>query len=203
MPGHRWSTGDRLLGDLARDCDRDAATDAGRRRALLFVRRDRTLRRLARAGWNRERVVHPDTCNAKHAVRCTDIAFDTCRELVGSRRNLTRLQRACKSAEQSTSDGRDYIVECREDLLLRLDSVELLDRSVNTKADRLPEGFHGRMPQRTLDPSNANAAGVDVLGHLKPSPVIPPLCDVVSIPPQLCGWATRRPRALAGSAPAT
>lgn len=161
------SAGRRILADIARDGDWNATANARGRWTLLLVRRNGALRRLTRSKRNREAIVHANTRDAENPISGTDITLDACSQPVGSGRNVTRLQRACKSAEQSTADGGDDVVERREHLLIRLYTVEVLDRAVNTEADRLPKRFDGRVSKRAFNSLYADAAGVHMFGHLQ------------------------------------
>jgi hypothetical protein len=110
--------------------------------------------------------MHTNTRDTQNPISGPYVALDTCTQLVGSGRNVTRFQRACKRAEQSTANRSDDVVERREYFFIRLDTIELLDRAVDTKPDRLAKRLDRGVPNRTLDSFDACAAGVDMLGHL-------------------------------------
>ncbi len=95
--------------------------------------RNRAFRGLAGPRWNRERVVHANTGDAENPIGGPHVRLDACTQPVGAGRNVTRFQRACKSAEQSTANRSDDAAERREYFLIRLGTIELLDRAVDTK----------------------------------------------------------------------
>lgn len=105
--------------------------------------------------------------HAEHAIRGADITLNARNEPIRPGRNLTRFQRACKSAEQSPTDGRNDVVERREHLLIRLDTIEVLDRAVDAESNRLLEGLDDRVPDRTSDPLDADSARIDMVSHLQ------------------------------------
>ena len=92
-----------------------------------------------------------------------DIAFDARCNFLRFRRDLTHCQCAGKGAEQSTADSGDDVIECRGNLLVGLDAVELLDGAVHAEPDRLAERLDVRVPNGTLDPFDMDTAGIDRL----------------------------------------
>ena len=143
--------------------------NTGRGRTLLLVRRNRAFRRLTSPGRNRERVVHTNSRDAENPISGPHVPLDACGQLVGAGGNVTRFQRAGKRAEQSTANRSDDVVERREHLLIRLDTIELLDGAVDAKPDRFAKRLDRGVPNRTLDSLDACAARVDMLGHLQHS----------------------------------
>jgi len=111
--------------------------------------------------------MHANRRNAEHAIRGADITLDGCNEPIGSGRNLTRFQRAGKCAEQSPADSRDDVVERREHLLIRLDTIEVLDGAVDAESNRLLKGLDDGLSDRTSDPLDTDSTGIDVVSHVQ------------------------------------
>ena len=117
--------------------------------------RDRALRCLAFALRNLQLIAYTNPGDPENLLDRFDVAFDRGGDLVRGGRNLTHFQCAGKGAEQSSTDGRDYMVEGGRHLLFWLDSVEFLDASVYAEADRGIETLEKGLTDRPLHPLDA------------------------------------------------
>ena len=99
-----------LFDNIPADVERNTATDAVRRRASLLVRRNRSLGRFPRAGWDADGVAHTNPRDPKNPIDGLNVAFHRGTDLIRLWRNLTHFQCACQRAKQSTPDGGDHVI---------------------------------------------------------------------------------------------
>jgi len=147
-----------LLGDICSDVEIDAPTYAAGGGALRRMRRHGPLGPLAGARRNPQTIAHTNPRNPQHVVDRLDIALDIRLDLVSRRRYLAHLQCACQSAEQSTADGADHVVQRGRHLLVRFDAIERLDPAVDPEPDRLAETLQVRVSQGAADPFEPQSA---------------------------------------------
>ena len=89
-----------------------------------------------------------DTGDSDYAVHVLNITFRLATYLIGMVWDLTRCQRAGKSAGHSTRDRRDHVIERSGQIPNHPDKVwsEVLDAAVHTEVDRLGKVLYERAP---------------------------------------------------------
>lgn len=77
-----------------------------------------------------------DPTDHEHAILLADLAPDMPAEQALPRIDPTRLQRASKGAGQSATRGGHDVIEGRGDFAVRVGTVVLLDRAMDSELDR-------------------------------------------------------------------
>lgn len=134
-----------LLGDIGRNIQVDASTDAVRGRTFRGMRRHGTFGPITGSGRDPESIVDTNPRNPKHLVNCLDVTFHVRLDVLSRRRNVAHLQCACQGAEQSTTDGADHVVKRSRHIFFRLDAVELFDSTVDAESNRFIKAFKIRV----------------------------------------------------------
>ena len=129
------------------------------------MRCQRPLGSFTHAAGNPNLVTHTDARDTEYAIDRLDVAFDLCANLIGLDRNLTHCQCAGKSAEQSTADGGNDVIEGGRNLFVRLDAVEVLNGSMNPESDWRIKRFDVGVTDGPLDSLDADTARVDGISH--------------------------------------
>jgi hypothetical protein len=153
------------FGDVCIDLNRNAPAHAGRRRTLLLVRCERSLRGFSGTGWDTQRIAHPDPCDPRHSVDDFNVSFHVSAHGAVVNRDLAARQSAGQRAEQSSADGGDDVIERSWQILGRLDPVELLDAAVHAEPDWVRERLHVGVTNQPLDAVDSDAAGIDLIRH--------------------------------------
>ena len=101
--------------------------------------RQRAVGLLTSARRNLQAIVHANARDSQHVVNRFDVTLDVRLKRLSGHRYLTHCQCAGKSAQQSTTNGTDHMIERGRHLLIWFNSVKFLDPAVHTKLDRLGE----------------------------------------------------------------
>ena len=109
---------------------------------------------------NLQVIPNPYAHNAKNVVNRFNIAFNLGCDFVTRSRNFTHLQCACKGAEQSTTNRTNHVIESGRNLLVRFDTVEFFDSTMNTESDRMLKSFKMHFSDRALDSINSHPTGM-------------------------------------------
>jgi hypothetical protein len=130
-----------LFRDLNVPCAFNATFDALIRWTLLRVRRQRSVKFVATALWNRESVMKANPGNLQYTIDVLDVTFNIRHEIL-SRLDLPHIQCGPEGAEQSSGDTGNHVIECgwifgSSDLASVLFLVEVLDAAMNAEVKRL------------------------------------------------------------------
>ena len=94
------------------------------------------------------------------AIDGLDVAFHGGRDLARIGRNLAHFQCARQGAEQSTTNRTNHVIESGRNLLVRFDTVEFFDSTMNTESDRMLKSFKMHFSDRALDSINSHPTGM-------------------------------------------
>ena len=104
-----------------------------------------------------QHVVHPDPLDNQHTIFHFDLAFGRRDQIAPARIDSARLQRATQSSGESTGSGRDHVVKSgRVRVVPGRRLVVLRDLVVHPEKNGRRLGGQKRLPQRALDPLNAD-----------------------------------------------
>ena len=92
-----------------------------------------------------ESIVDTDSRDPKHFIDCLDITLHVRLDVLSRRRNVAHLQCACQGPEQSTTDGANHVVKRGWHIFFRLDTVKLLDPTMDAESNRFIEAFKIRV----------------------------------------------------------
>ena len=108
-----------------------------------------------------EVVTNSYTRNTKHVVNGLNISLNLGCDFVTRSRNFTHFQCAGESAEQSTTNRTDHVVQSSWDVLVRFNPVELFNSTMDTESDRMLKSFKVHFSNRPLDAIYSHPAGMD------------------------------------------
>ena len=134
-----------LLRDIGRNVQVDTTTDAVRRGTFGGMRRHCAFSTITASRRDPESIVDTDPRDPKHFIDCLDITLHVRLDVLSRRRNVAHLQCACQGPEQSTTDGANHVVKRGWHIFFRLDTVKLLDPTMDAESNRFIEAFKIRV----------------------------------------------------------